>query len=62
MNKCYVAHVRLVPVTDGDRTFWQWEGRFDTRAGEAEAMEKLVGEQIYDAGFAAIRQHMSLAA
>jgi hypothetical protein len=21
----YVAHVRLAPVTDGDRTFWHWE-------------------------------------
>ncbi len=20
----YVAHVRLLPVTDGDRTFWHW--------------------------------------
>ena len=51
---------RLVPVTDGDRTFWQWESRFDTRAGEAAAMTKLVGEEIYEAGFAAIRQHMGL--
>ena len=24
----YVAHVRLLPVTDGDRTFWHWESRF----------------------------------
>jgi len=57
----YVAHVRLIPVTDGDRTFWQWESRFDVRAGEDEAMSKLVGEQIYEAGFAAIKQHMGLA-
>ena len=58
----YVSHVRLVPVTDGDRTFWQWEGRFDTRQGEAEAMTRLVGEDIYETGFDAIRQHMGLAA
>jgi hypothetical protein len=57
----YVAHVRLIPVTDGDRTFWQWESRFDARAGEAEQMARLVGEDIYEAGFAAIRQHMGLA-
>ena len=57
----YVAHVRLIPVTDGDRTFWQWESRFDTRAGEAHAMSTLVGEQIYEAGFAAIREQMGLA-
>jgi Polyketide cyclase / dehydrase and lipid transport len=54
----YVAHVRLVPVTDGDRTFWSWEGRFTTRRGEEQAMARLVGEDIYRAGFAAIRRHL----
>ena len=58
----YVAHVRLAAVTDGDRTFWQWESRFDTRQGEEEAMAGLVGEQIYQEGFGAIRDHMGLAA
>jgi hypothetical protein len=56
----YVAHVRLIPVTDTDRTFWQWESRFDTRAGEAEHMTKLVGEEIYEAGFTAVRKHLGL--
>lgn len=56
----YVAHVRLYPVTDGNRTFWQWESRFDTRAGETEAMTKLVGENIYVAGFDAIEKLMGL--
>jgi Polyketide cyclase / dehydrase and lipid transport len=58
----YVAHVRLMPVTDGDRTFWSWEGRFTTRPGEEGPMMKLVGEQVYDAGFEAIRRHPALAA
>ena len=58
----YVAHVRLMPVTDGDRTFWSWEGRFTTRPGEEEEMARLVGEQVYDAGFAAIRRHAEVAA
>ena len=58
----YVAHVRLLPVTDGDRTFWQWEGRFTTRAGEERAMVEQVGENIYAAGFEAIRRHLQLAA
>ena len=56
----YVAHVRLMPVTDGNRTFWEWESRFDTRDGEQDAMAKLVGEGIYEAGFAAIKDHMGL--
>ena len=29
----YVAHVRLLPVTDGNRSFWHWESRFTTPAG-----------------------------
>jgi Polyketide cyclase / dehydrase and lipid transport len=58
----YIAHVRLMPVTDGDRTFWSWEGRFTTRPGEEERMTKLVGNGVYQAGFEAIRRHPGLAA
>ncbi|MEL6219225.1 MAG: SRPBCC family protein [Pseudomonadota bacterium] len=56
----YVAHVRLAPITDGDRCFWEWESRFDTRDGERAAMMALVGDGIYTAGFEAIRAHMGL--
>lgn len=56
----YVAHVRLYPVTDSDRTFWEWESRFDTPAGRAAELTELVGEGIYAAGFDAIRRHMGL--
>lgn len=57
----YVAHVRLVPVTDGDRTFWEWESRFDTPRGREAELEHQVAENIYEAGFAAVRAHMGLA-
>ncbi len=58
----YVAHVRLLPVTDGDRTFWHWECRFTTRAGEEQRLIAMVGEEIYQAGFDAVRRHVSEAA
>jgi hypothetical protein len=58
----YVAHVRLLPVTDGDRTFWHWESRFTTRPGDEERLTQMVGEEIYQAGFEAIRKHMREAA
>jgi hypothetical protein len=58
----YVAHVRLLPVTDGDRTFWHWECRFTTRAGEEARLVAMVGEQIYQAGFDAVRRQVSEAA
>ena len=54
-----VAHVRLVPVTDGDRTFWEWRCSFSTRNGEEEEMTRMVGEDIYEAGFAAIRSRLA---
>lgn len=53
----YVSHVRLLPVTDGDHTFWQWESRFDTPRGREKELAELVGESIYGDGFTAIRNH-----
>ena len=58
----YVAHCRLFPVTDGDRTFWEWESRFDTPAGQEQDLSTMVGDNIYSAGFDAIRTHMGLEA
>lgn len=52
----YVSTVRLKPVTDGNGTFWEWECAFDPPAGRAEELAKLVGEEIYEAGFGAIRE------
>lgn len=57
----YVAHQRLLPVTDGDRTFWQWEVRFDARPAEEARMTALVGDDILAAGFEAIRRHLAAA-
>ena len=58
----YVAQVRLLPVTDGDRTFWQWESRFTTRPEDRDGLTQMVAEQIYQAGFEAIRHHLKEAA
>ncbi|MGC2776226.1 MAG: SRPBCC family protein [Bradyrhizobium sp.] len=58
----YVAHIRLLPVTDGDRTFWHWECRFTTRPEQSEALTRMVAEDIYQAGFDAIRSHLRQAA
>lgn len=56
----YVSHVRLIPVTDGDRTFWQWVGRFDTPPERRDDLVALVGDDIYGAGFSAIRSELGL--
>ena len=54
----YVSHVRLTPVTDGNRTFWEWESRFDTPRGRERELADLVGGGIYEAGFEAMRAHL----
>ena len=56
----YIAHVRLTPITDGDRTFWEWESRFDTPAGRGAELAALVGDDIYVAGFHAVASHMGV--
>lgn len=54
----YVAHVRLIPVTDTNATFWHWECRFDTPAGREAELATTVGDAIYQAGFDAIRAEL----
>ena len=58
----YVAELFLKPVTDGDRTFWSWSSRFRTPPGEEEALARLVGEEVYEAGFAGVRAALGLRA
>lgn len=52
----YVAHVRLLPVTDGNRSFWHWESRFTTPPGREAELAKLVGDEVYTNGIEAVRR------
>ena len=52
----YVAQVALKPVTDGNRTFWEWRSTFHPPENRRRELTALVSEQIYEAGFEAIRQ------
>ena len=53
----YVATVRLKPVTDGRRTFWEWNSVFAAPAERTDELARLVGEDIYEAGFNAVKRH-----
>lgn len=54
----YVAEVSLMPVTDGNRTFWSWRSDFRTPVGQEETLAELVAESVYQAGFDAIRARL----
>jgi len=57
----YVSHVRLFPVTDTEGTFWEWEGRFNTIDNREDELHEMVGKEIYEAGFTAIRSYLESA-
>jgi NADPH:quinone reductase-like Zn-dependent oxidoreductase len=50
----YVATVRLRPVTDGGRTFWEWRSTFRTPPGREDELASQVATNIYEGGFAAL--------
>ena len=52
----YVAQVALKPVTDGNRTFWEWRSTFHPPENRRRELTAMVSEQIYATGFEAIRQ------
>ena len=56
----YVAHVRLLPVTDDDHTFWHWESRFDTPKGQENTLKTMVADNIYQGGMDAVKAYMGL--
>ncbi len=56
----YVAHVRLLPVTDGNRSFWHWEGRFTTPLGREAELAATVGDEVYANGIEAVRRLLEL--
>ncbi|MCP4381949.1 MAG: zinc-binding dehydrogenase [Hyphomicrobiales bacterium] len=51
----YVATMRLRPITDGGRVLLTWESRFRPPVDRAEALSRIVAEEIYEAGFAALQ-------
>jgi NADPH2:quinone reductase len=58
----YVATVNLKPVTDGDRTYWEWSSTFAAPEGRETELAALVGDGIYEAGFGAIQAMFGQAA
>jgi uncharacterized protein YndB with AHSA1/START domain len=54
----YVATIRLTPVTDGNRTFAEWTAEFDCLEAEAEGLVTGIGNDVFQAGFTALKRQM----
>ena len=55
----YIARLRLLPVTDGNQTYWEWSSEFTPPPGRAAELVALVRDGIYLAGFDAIRARLT---
>jgi NADPH:quinone reductase-like Zn-dependent oxidoreductase len=51
----YIATLTLKSVTDGQLTFWDWRSTFRTPAGREAELAEMVGKNVYDGGFEAVR-------
>jgi hypothetical protein len=51
----YVAILSLTPVTDGNRTFAEWQAEFDAPAGREEALTHQIGTGVFEAGLVALK-------
>lgn len=47
----YIATVRLVPITDGNRTFAEWTAEFDASAADAPGLVANIGSNVFLAAF-----------
>jgi NADPH2:quinone reductase len=52
----YIATMRLRPVTDGERTFWEWRCEFRPPEHRRDELVSLVRDGVHRAGFEAIRR------
>jgi len=51
----YVATLRLVPVTDGNRTYAEWTAEFDCRLEKEDDLVKTIGHGVFQGGFDALK-------
>jgi hypothetical protein len=54
----YVATLRLLPITDGNRTYAEWSAEYDCPADQVEALRDLIGNSVFQGGFNALKKHL----
>jgi hypothetical protein len=55
----YVATLRFTPITDGDWTFAEWTAEFDCAEDEAEGLVTGIGQDVFQAGFSALKRSVA---
>ena len=55
----YIATLRLTPISDGDRTFIEWTAEFDCAAEAAADLVDGIGNNVFQAGFDALKRQIT---
>lgn len=54
----YIATLRLIPVTDGNRTFAEWSAEFDCEPGRAASLVQHIGQNVFLAAFRSLQSKL----
>ncbi|MFT4539184.1 MAG: hypothetical protein ACI841_002355 [Planctomycetota bacterium] len=55
----YVASLRLLPISDGERTYAEWSAEFDCNEGDQESLVASIGNDVFLASFQNLERQMS---
>jgi hypothetical protein len=55
----YVATLRLIPVTDGNRTFAEWTAEFDCAPEQESELVAQIGGGVFQGGFDALKSRFA---
>jgi hypothetical protein len=51
----YVATLKLIPVTDGNRTFAEWSAEFDCAPARTEELVRHIGQNVFQSAFRSLQ-------
>jgi hypothetical protein len=52
----YTATLKLMPITDGDRTFAEWTAEFDCDPAREQELVDQIGQGVFQAGFDSLKR------
>ena len=55
----YIATLSLIPITDGNRTFAQWNAEFNAPAEREDELVRQIGSAVFGAAFESLKQRFS---
>ncbi|WP_423908186.1 SRPBCC family protein [Candidatus Spongiihabitans sp.] len=57
--KNYIARLKFIPVTDKNHTFGEWTAEFNTTSGKEAEMAGMISQNVFQAGFDALKKRFS---